>query len=333
MNFSATPPEVSQEPTPSSTASTSQTGPLAVGIDVGGTNLRAAVVDHAGQVLDVLAQSSALSTEAELEGSIARLVEQHARNYDVSAVGLAVAGFVDPAGETVSFAPHLPWRNAPVAERMRSLLGLPVVLEHDANAAAWGEYRYGAGRGLDTWLYFSVGTGIGAALVHQGEIYRGAFGTAPEFGHITVDPGGRECPCGKKGCLEAYASGSALANDAASLRPNFVHTILGPDAAGPEVLRAARAGDELAQACVQRLTTWLGHGLAVAADLFDPELIVLGGGVAGDADVFLEPVRAEMEQAMVGACHRKKPGLAVSELGPQAGMIGGADLALNRAGT
>ena len=186
------------------------TGSLTVGVDIGGTNLRAAVVDADGQILDIEklpTPSNVYALETALVHAIGCLQR---RNEGIGAVGLAVAGFINSQRDTVRFAPHLPWRNAKVTERLSAKLGLPVELEHDANSAALGEYYLGAAQGAGTWVLFALGTGIGGAVMVDGEIYRGAFGTAPEFGHLTVMPGGRACPCGKQGCLERYCSGSAL---------------------------------------------------------------------------------------------------------------------------
>ncbi len=135
----------------------------------------------------------------------------------MDAVGLALAGFITPDRRTVRFAPHLSWRDAPVAERMSTRLGLPVVLEHDANAAALAERHFGAAAGASTVVFIALGTGIGSALLQDGELFRGSFGVAPELGHIRVVPDGRPCPCGKNGCWERYCSGTALATTAVEL--------------------------------------------------------------------------------------------------------------------
>lgn len=181
---------------------------LTIGFDIGGTNLRAAVINPAGEIVDSTSVPTAREAQT-LEDDIVRCVDNLAASHDIEAVGLALAGFLDPECEVVRFAPHLPWRNAPVREILSRRLDVPVRLEHDANSAAWGEWRFGAGRGAKDWVFFAVGTGIGATLFTDGTIYRGAFGTAPEFGHLVVSPGGRLCSCGKRGCLERYASGTA----------------------------------------------------------------------------------------------------------------------------
>lgn len=290
-----------------------------VGFDIGGTRCRAAVVTATGEILEQ--RSVPTPTRAtELEDAIADLVAQLSVHHEPAAVGLAVAGFLDTERETVRFAPHLPWRDTPVRARLEQRLGLPVTLEHDANAAAWGEYRFGSVGGADTWVYFAVGTGIGAALMIDGQLYRGAFGTAPEFGHLAVVPGGRLCACGKCGCLERYASGTALADTA-------VEHGMPAGLSGVEIMTAARDADPQALAVLDDFAGWLGQGLAIVVDVLDPELIVLGGGVSTDADLFLPAARETMAASIVGAGHRPLPIVGTAELGADAGMIGVSDLA------
>lgn len=314
-------------------------GPLTVGFDIGGTNTRAGVVTSRGEVLTVRSAPTPQGAD-ELTQTIVRIVDELRQEYEIAAVGLAVAGFLDPKCEIVRFAPHLPWRDdRPVRDELQRALGLPVRLEHDANSAAWGEYRFGAAIDAETWVFFAVGTGIGATLMHRGEIYRGAFGTAPEFGHLTVVPGGRVCSCGKKGCLERYASGTSLVDCAVEKATmgryvdcDLYRRVVDKRASGQDVMAAARAGDELGEAALASFATWLGRGLSIVADVLDPSLIVIGGGVSADADLFLDTARGEMRANIVGAGYRPVPEVLCAELGPQAGMIGVADLARELAG-
>ncbi|WP_238596979.1 ROK family protein [Corynebacterium heidelbergense] len=309
---------------------------LTIGVDIGGTNLRAAVVDGAGRLVDS-EQLPTPSTVPALETAVEHVVRVlRGRHPQVAAVGLAVAGFIAEDMTTVRFAPHLPWRGANVAERLRPKLGLPVIIEHDANAAAWGEYFCGAAQGAGTWVLFAVGTGIGGAIMIDGQIFRGAFGTAGEFGHVVAVPGGRTCPCGKRGCLERYCSGSALTLTA----QDMIATGRAPDStltrefhnhpeeiSGRTIVRLAREGDPLARAVMRDLGTWLGRGLAIVQDIVDPELIVVGGGVSADADLYLDRARSVRDRTVVGAGHRPLARLETARLGGQAGMIGVALLA------
>lgn len=298
---------------------------LTVGFDIGGTNLRAAVVDAQGTVIESWSAPTPGDATA-LEDTIVELVAKIQGAYEVAAVGLAIAGFIDPECELVRFAPHLPWRDARVKDILSARLHIPVVIEHDANSAAWGEWRFGAGRGAEDWVFFAVGTGIGATLMTKDAIYRGAFGTAPEFGHLVVVPNGRECSCGKRGCLERYASGTALPDTLAELRGQY-STSLADAASGVDITAAARAGDPLGRAVMDDFARWLGQGLSMVADVLDPELIVLGGGVAADADLFIDTARGVMVKSIVGAGHRPVARVETAQLGSAAGMIGVADLA------
>ncbi|TVT38719.1 ROK family protein [Amycolatopsis rhizosphaerae] len=312
----------------------------AIGLDVGGTSVRAAVVDEQGFVVDT-ARAGTPSDENALEDAISGVIDELRNRYDeVVAVGLAVAGFVASDRETVMFAPHLAWRAAPVAERIAKRVGLPVTLEHDANAAALGEHRFGAARGARVAALVAIGTGIGAGLLLDGEIYRGAHGVAPELGHLTVVPGGRACPCGKYGCWERYCSGTALAATAIELmaRQPGQSTVLARDMAedpgaitGRRVARAARDGDPVAQRAVAELAKWLGEGLALVADVFDPEIVVIGGGVSGSSTLFLDEAREHYAGAITGARHRPLARIRTAHLGDDAAMVGAAALALEGA--
>ncbi|WP_373566878.1 ROK family protein [Corynebacterium kozikiae] len=302
---------------------------LTVGIDIGGTNMRAGVVSPQGEILDSRQRPTESTTEA-LDKGIVELVEQLQREYPVEAVGIAVAGFLDPECETVRFAPHLPWRDRPARAILAEKLGLPVRLEHDANAAAWGEYQFGAAQGEDNWVLFAIGTGIGATVMTGGEIYRGAFGTAPEFGHLTVVRDGRECACGKRGCLERYCSGTALETSAreilaASERPSSLRGV--SRLSGKTVMEHARAGDPLALEVFAEFSSWLGQALSIVADVLDPGLILIGGGLSDAQDLYFEPARKAMAQQIVGAGYRPLPDVSVAKLGGDAGMIGVSDLA------
>lgn len=302
---------------------------LTVGFDIGGTNMRAGVVDSSGKVLAAKAMPTPNTTE-ELDAGIEKLVSELSQEYPIAAVGLAVAGFLDPTCEIVRFAPHLPWRDRPVRSILSERLGLPVKLEHDANSAAWGEYRFGGAQGQDNWVLFAVGTGIGATLMVDGEIYRGAYGTAPEFGHLTVVPGGRECACGKKGCLERYCSGTALEATAVELlaasKSDSSLAAL-PRPTGKQVREHALKGDALALEVFDTFADWLGQALSMVADVLDPSLILIGGGLSESHELYLERARATMAAQIVGSGFRPLAEVAVARLGGEAGMIGVSDLA------
>ncbi|MFC8530631.1 ROK family glucokinase [Nocardia sp. NPDC057227] len=309
--------------------------PLTVGIDVGGTNIRASVVDADGEVLDTVTAPTPHSAKA-LDAALARTVRELRQRHDIAAVGLAVAGFVDAARARVRFAPHLPWEDAPVARILTAKLDLPVVLEHDANAAAWAEYRFGAAAGGHNAVLIAIGTGIGAALLVDGELYRGTHGIAPELGHLQVVPDGRPCPCGKRGCWERYCSGTALADTAIEMLATdpVTSTVLARDVirdpgslTGRRVADAAQDGDPLAVRVLADFARWLGLGLAFVSDIFDPDLVVIAGGVSTSSRLFLDEAREHYARSVTGAGHRPLARIRTTQLGEAAGMIGAAELA------
>ncbi|MGW7531578.1 ROK family protein [Amycolatopsis sp. NPDC054798] len=306
-------------------------------MDVGGTSVRAGVVDERGSLLDT-ARVGTPSEENALEDAIAGVVENLRNRHDVAAVGLAVAGFVTRDRRSVMFAPHLAWRNAPVADRIAKRVGLSVTLEHDVNSAVVAEHRFGAARGAGVAALVALGTGIGAGLLLDGEIYRGAHGVAPELGHLTVVRDGRACPCGKYGCWERYCSGTALAATAVELLARYPgrSTVLSRESAGDpgsvtgrRVARAARDGDPIALRAMAELAKWLGEGLALVADVFDPEIIVIGGGVSESAPLFLDEAREHYAGAITGARHRPLARIRTAHLGDDTAIVGAAALAMD----
>lgn len=308
---------------------------LTVGVDVGGTSVRASVVDPHGAVVDT-ARVPTPHTETALNDAIADTVRGLLRHYPVSAVGLAVAGFVSEDRRIVRFAPHLAWRHVAVADRIAERLDLPVVLEHDANAAAVAEQRFGAAAGARVATLVAIGTGIGGALVIDGEVFRGAHGVAPELGHLRLVPGGRQCPCGKRGCWERYCSGTALATTALELAaddpesgtPLAIQAAIEPETVtGTGVAKAAEDGDPIGLRAMADLAHWLGEGLALVVDVYDPEVVVLAGGVSGSAALFLEDARTHYAESVTGAGNRPLARIRVAQFGDEAGMVGAAELA------
>jgi glucokinase len=306
-----------------------------IGVDIGGTSVRAGVVDRYGTVLDT-ARAATPSSEEALEDAIVSTVGGLAARHRVTAVGLAVAGFVTTDRRSVMFAPHLAWRKAAVADRISARLDLPVVLEHDANAAVLAEHRFGAARGCGVALLVAIGTGIGGGLLLDGKVFRGAYGVAPELGHLSLVPGGRPCPCGKSGCWERYCSGTALSTTAVELLAQHPgrSTVLSREVAedkramtGRKVAAAARDGDPLAQRAMAELATWLGEGLALVADIYDPEIVVIAGGVSESAPLFLDDARDHYKKTITGAGYRPLARIRTAQLGDEAAMVGAAALA------
>ncbi|WP_018024593.1 ROK family protein [Corynebacterium ulceribovis] len=296
------------------------TDALTIGFDIGGTNLRAAVVRADGSIIDRRATPTP-TTPSGLEAGIDDIVTDLRNHHEIKAVGLSVAGFLDENRHILRFAPHLPWRTIALADHLQHRLGLPVEMEHDANSAGWAEHLYGAARGADDWVLLAIGTGIGVAHIADGRIQRGAFGTAPELGHLTVVPGGRPCPCGKRGCLERYCSGTALITTEVELFGDNQY------ADGAEIFRAARREERRAVTVIKHFSTWCAQALGMVSDIFDPELIVLGGGVGAQADLYLDQALSLRPQYVTGAAYRRLPDVVPATLGPDAGMIGAAAVA------
>ncbi|MDQ6874780.1 MAG: ROK family glucokinase [Actinomycetota bacterium] len=309
---------------------------LAIGVDIGGTKVAGGVVAEDGRVLATARRPTPSNDPGQTAASIAAVVAELRAGHDVAAVGIGAAGWIDLARATVLFAPNLAWRDEPLRERLEGLIGLPVVVENDANAAAWGEYRFGAGRGERVLGMITLGTGIGSGLVISGELYRGANGIAPEFGHMCVVPGGRRCGCGNRGCWEQYASGKALAREArdiASGAPLSAEALLAAAGGsiagidGPVVTRTALAGDTVARECFEEVGRWLGAGLAGLASALDPSCFIVGGGVADAGELLMEPTRRAFEASLPGRAFRPAPDLRLAMLGNTAGLVGAADLA------
>jgi glucokinase len=251
---------------------------------------------------------------------------------------VGAAGFVDETRSVVRFAPNLAWREEPLREKLSELVGLPVVVENDANAMAWGEYRFGAGRGETHVVCVTVGTGIGGGMVFDGALYRGRWGMGAELGHMQTVPDGVPCGCGNRGCWEKYASGNALlrrAREHAEADPAAAAHMLGlveslDDLRGEHVTEGARHGDPAAVEAFEWIAGWLAQGLADLAAILDPGCFIIGGGVSGAADLFVDKVRTGYAERLTGRGHRPLAEIRVAELGPSAGLVGAADLARSR---
>jgi glucokinase len=303
---------------------------LTCGIDIGGTKIAGAVVDAAGAVVaEARVVSPAEDAEA-VETAVASLVEQLAAGHPVEAVGVGAAGYVAADRSTVLFAPNIAWRNEPLGEELARLTGLRVVVENDANAAAWGEFRHGAGRDVDDQLMITVGTGVGGGVVSGGRLLRGAYGVAAEVGHLCVVPQGVPCGCGNLGCLESYGSGRALVRNAReNPSPELLARAGGDPAAitGPLITQAAFDGDPFAIEQLAGIGRWLGHGIASLVAVLDPALVVIGGGVVDAGDLLLDPIREAFDRELTGRGYRPRAEIVPALLGNRAGMIGAADLA------
>jgi len=308
-----------------------------IGIDVGGTKVLGGVVDEFGSVLTSARRDTPREGGTALTDTIADVAKELISKYPIDSVGVSAAGFVSSDRKTMLATPNIAgWNGVDLDAQLTSLIGLPVVIENDANAAAWGEARFGAGRGKRHMLLLTVGTGIGGGIVVNGELYRGAFGIAAEIGHIRVVPEGHLCGCGARGCFEQYGSGNALmrhAREAIAASPDIARNLLSrgdgtlEGLTGAAIADAARDGDAVALAAFNTTGQWLGAGIASLSVILDPECVVIGGGVIAAGDILLKPTREALERYMPFAGKHPSPEIIAAELGNEAGLVGVADLA------
>ncbi|MFE6685525.1 ROK family glucokinase [Streptomyces sp. NPDC057743] len=308
---------------------------LTIGVDIGGTKIAAGVVDEEGSILETCKVATPRATD-ELTEAIADAVRTVGVGHRVEAVGIGAAGYVDEKRATVLFAPNIDWRHEPLKDKVEQRVGLPVVVENDANAAAWGEYKFGAGKGHSDVICITLGTGLGGGIIIGNKLRRGRFGVAAEFGHIRVVPDGLLCGCGSQGCWEQYASGRALlryARQRALATPENAAALLALGDGTPEgiqgkhISEAARHGDPVAIDSFRELARWAGAGLADLASLFDPSAFIIGGGVSDEGELVLDPIRKSFRRWLVGSQWRPHAQVLAAQLGGKAGLVGAADLA------
>lgn len=308
-----------------------------VGIDLGGTKLLAAIIDADGRVV----RKKEIPTEAAqgAESVIARMIglveELTGSGAELHGIGVATAGTLDAGRGVVLFAGNLGWRDVPLGAALQAKFGCRVQVENDANAAAYGEWRAGAGRGTSDCVYVTVSTGIGAGLISGGRLVTGTSHSAAEFGHLTLDWRGPKCACGNVGCLELYASGTAIARRAAeavaggSAEAQPLAALAGGEAASVtarHVSAAAASGDAFALGLLREAGEALGAGLAGIVHAANPELIVLGGGTIKIGEPLLAPMREAFAARCIPSMARHVR-FATTELGGDAGAIGAALLA------
>ena len=310
---------------------------LTIGIDIGGTKVLGGVVDENGKILATHREATPKEGGAALTKTIADVAKVLLQDHDAIAVGVSAAGFVSSDRETMLATPNISgWNGVNLKEEIGNLLGLPIVIENDANAAAWGEAVYGAGVGEDQMMMITVGTGIGGGAVIEGKLHRGAYGIAAEFGHLRVVPEGHLCGCGARGCFEQYASGNALmrhVREAINASPDAAHNLLarGDDTvaglSGHHITEAARDGDPIALAGFNTTAQWLGAGIASLSVLFDPACVVIGGGVIDAGEILLAPTRVALDRYMPFSGKHPTPRIVAATLGNDAGLVGAASLA------
>ncbi|MEA2461643.1 MAG: glucokinase [Actinomycetota bacterium] len=307
----------------------------AIGIDVGGTGTKGGIVDSAGRVIEraKVATDKNAGTKGILE--VADRLLEHARreSIQVDAIGVGAAGFIDSAKGCVTFSPNLVYDDPDLGNAIHSHTGMKAFIDNDANAAAWGERNFGTAQGFDHVAMLTLGTGVGSGFVVEGRLLRGATGAGAEFGHVVIDPNGPECPCGLRGCLEQFASGGAIgrmgrvaaAEDPQSSMVAFAGSV--DKITALDVARAAREYDQTARRVLRDAGVSLAIGLSNIVNVFDPQVIVLGGTVVEAGEAYLGPARDGLA-SMTSAQRRRPVRLDVSKLGHDAGIVGAAALAL-----
>ncbi|WP_375389242.1 ROK family glucokinase [uncultured Amnibacterium sp.] len=306
----------------------------AIGIDIGGTKIAGGVVDELGTIARFERVPTDANDSAAIEAAIVAMIERLADGQRLP-VGVAAPGFIDAGQSTVYYTPNIPWRNEPLRERLEGRLGLPVVVDNDANAAGWAEFRFGAGRLVSDMVMITSGTGVGGAVIAGDRLLRGGFGVAGELGHMRVVPDGIPCGCGARGCIEQYGSGRALQRMAGLVADGggigaalaAERERAGGVLPGAVIGRLVQEGDPGAVAALAELGSWIGQACSSLAVVLDPQLFVIGGGVADAGDRLLGPVRAAFAGHLPARGFHPEPVFAVAELGNEAGVVGAADLA------
>ncbi len=307
----------------------------AIGIDIGGTKIAGAVVDEFGAIV----REDRVPTEAaqpeEIENAVVAMIARLSDGpEEIAGAGVAAAGFIDASQSLVYYAPNINWRHEPFREKLEKRIDLPVIIENDANAAGWAEFRYGAGRLVSDMVILTIGTGVGGAIVSDDRLFRGGFGSGGEIGHMRVVPGGLPCGCGAHGCIEQYGSGRALQRmaeelaDAGGIGQGLAEARARSGALSGSVISGLiMAGDPGALAALRQLGDWLGQACASLGAILDPQLFVFGGGVAQAGELLLEPIRLAYLENLPARGFHPEPEFRIAELVNDAGVVGAADLA------
>jgi glucokinase len=308
----------------------------AIGIDIGGTKVLGGVVTGTGEILATARRDTPREGGRALTEAIANVATELAQQYPVDSIGVSAAGFISSDRQTMLATPNISnWNGVNLVAELTEILHKKIVLENDANAAAWGEFKFGAGRGRNDLMMLTLGTGVGGGLILDGAVFRGAFGIGAELGHIRLVPDGHLCGCGIRGCLEQYASGSGLmrhAREAIDASPLLARNLLDrgdgtiEGLRGHHITEAARDGDPVAIAAFNTMATYLGAGIASLCAVIDPSCVVLGGGVTDAGELFLGPTRDAALRLIPFSGKHPYPEIVAAELGNHAGLVGVADL-------
>jgi len=307
----------------------------AIGIDIGGTKIAGAVVDELGVIVREDRVPTEASEPVEIENAVVAMIERLADGpEEIAGAGVAAAGFFDAAQSTVYYSPNINWRLEPLREKLENRVDLPIIIENDANAAGWAEFRYGAGRLVSDMVILTIGTGVGGAIVSNDRLFRGGFGAGAELGHMRVVPGGLPCGCGAHGCIEQYGSGRALQRMANELADaGGIGQALADARArtgtlsGSDISELIVADDPGALAALRQLGDWLGQACASLGAILDPQIFVFGGGVAQAGEKLLDPIRLAYQENLPARGFHPEPEFMIAELVNDAGAVGAADLA------
>lgn len=315
-----------------------------IGIDVGGTNLKAGLVDESGLILATHSIKVAQVDDADsLAWTLVSLTQELCRAAGVSleqviSVGVGVPGTVEIRSGTILYTCNLPLKNVPLRKLFHRYLATPLYIENDANCAALAEYFVGAGRGSKRFITVTLGTGIGGGIVHNGKIFHGANGMAGEVGHMSIVYGGEPCPCGRRGCWERYASAQALKRMTAQAVAEHSDSVLaavvrenGGHVSGRSAFEAMRRGDQTGKAVCEQYIDYLAAGIINLVNIFQPDTLAIGGGVSNEDDRFLlDPLRCRVERESIPCSRDKMTKIVKAELGNRAGIIGAAFLGKNK---
>jgi glucokinase len=306
----------------------------AVGIDIGGTKIAGGLVAEDGTIVRESRVATPATDGDGIVDAVVELVHELTEGAEAIGVGVAAAGFIDADQATIVYAPNLSWRNEPLKAKLDAKLSIPVIIENDANAAGWAEFRYGAGRGARHMAMLTIGTGVGGAVIVDSKMLRGGFGIAGELGHIRVVPDGRLCGCGAHGCIEQYGSGTALLRaarelaDSADAQGAFLRDLRDKagELTGDEVYAAISAGDPGALRVLGEVGAWIGQTIASLSAVLDPEVVVIGGGVSAAGELLLQPIREAYLENMPARGFRPELQIKAAEFVNDAGVVGAADL-------
>ena len=310
---------------------------LTMGIDVGGTKVLGGVVTPSGEILATARKETAPEGGMAAVNVIAEVAKELMQSHEIHSIGISVPGFISSDRSTVVGTPNIDgWNGLAIDEKLTALIGVDVVVENDANAAIWGEYKFGAGRGKENIVMLTLGTGVGGGIVTNGQLYRGAFGMSAELGHVRLVPDGLLCGCGSRGCLEQYGSGSALvriARERAENEKERAELLLSLGSGSPkeirgeDITRAAKRGDAFATEIFSQIGSSIGSAISTICAALDPSHVIIGGGVVDAGEILLKPIRESMISTMPFSGLHPFPEIIPAELGDMAGLVGLSDLA------